>query len=401
MQKILVTDDDLFSRRLLRRLLEKWDYQVLEAQNGLEALELLSQDPDISHVITDWMMPEMNGVELCQEIRKIKRPRFLPIILLTSQNEKQFLVEGLNAGADIFLKKPLDPAELQAQLHVLNRILDYDRRLSDQLQEIKKVNEYLEESLEAAARIQQSLLPENPPEIPELEFSWLFEACDAIAGDMCNIFRLDETHIGVYILDVSGHGVPAALLSVTLSHVLTPYPIQGGILKATKENSYCLPSPSQVATELNQRFPVMEQSKQFFTFLYGIFDLTTGAMTFIRAGNQGPFHIRNHKAFRHDENGALPMGIFPDTIFPENTLQLKTNDFVLFYTDGIEECTNKEGEQFGEERLGQLLESIPTGDTAQEITRKIRTRIGQFIGDIKPDDDLTMVVVKVKKVPED
>ena len=165
-----------------------------------------------------------------------------------------------------------------------------------------------------AAAIQRSLLPEAPPQIPGLVFAWFYRACKQVGGDMFNVFRLSEDHVGVYVLDVSGHGTSAALHSVSLSQVLNPFPQQGGIMKRAGADGSpsTVTSPCEVAAELNRRFPLVAQSGQYFTFLYGILDLPTLRFCYVRAGHPGPIAVSRGRARFHDEGGGVPIGVVDD-----------------------------------------------------------------------------------------
>ncbi len=143
--KILVVDDDRLSLRIMEKNLANKGYAVVTAENGVTAFERLEGDKDISLVITDWNMPLMDGVELCRKARVLKRNRYLPLILLTARGEKQDLIEGLNAGADAFISKPMDFSELQAHLKVSERIIDLEAKLADQLQKLKEAHDRIEE----------------------------------------------------------------------------------------------------------------------------------------------------------------------------------------------------------------------------------------------------------------
>ncbi len=143
--KILVVDDDRLSLRIMEKNLANKGYAVVTAENGVTAFEQLEGDKDISLVITDWNMPLMDGVELCRKARVLKRSRYLPLILLTARGEKQDLIEGLNAGADAFISKPMDFSELQAHLKVSERIIDLEAKLADQFQKLKEAHDRIEE----------------------------------------------------------------------------------------------------------------------------------------------------------------------------------------------------------------------------------------------------------------
>ncbi len=129
--KILIADDDPVSRRLLQSYLQKWGYEVAVAVNGTEAWRLFEQE-EFPIVISDWMMPEMDGPELIRRIRASARPNYVYAILLTARSQKDDLVEGMEAGADDFVSKPFDRDELHVRLRAGERIVKLERALEDQ-----------------------------------------------------------------------------------------------------------------------------------------------------------------------------------------------------------------------------------------------------------------------------
>ncbi len=139
---ILVADDESLARSLLQFQLEQWGHSVLSAENGAQAWELF-QSHDCQIVITDWMMPEMTGIDLLRKIRASDRAGYVYVILLTSKTEKEALVTGLTTGADDFLTKPVDPVELQARLQPSLRIIDLERRLAERNRELESRNTQL------------------------------------------------------------------------------------------------------------------------------------------------------------------------------------------------------------------------------------------------------------------
>jgi len=391
--KILIAEDDNVSRLLLKKHLEKWGYEVIQAVNGREALLALQDDPTISLLISDWMMPEMDGLDLVEQARRLERNRYLHIIMLTAKGEKKDLLAGMKAGADVFLTKPFDSAELKVQIRVLKRMIDLEEQLAHRLEDLTEAHRRIKGDLTAAARIQESLLPRETPKIEGIDFAWEFLSCDDVAGDMFGVFRLDEHHLGIYILDVSGHGVQAALLSVSLSHVLMPLPLAGGPLKRWIPNPpyYEIVSPAEVAAELNRRFPVMSQSNQFFTFLYGVLHLPSREFTFCRAGHTCPILIRDRtpRLLAEDVFG-LPIGIFDTLDYQNVSLTLRPGDQMIFCTDGIDEAFNAAKEQFGQERIFEVL----TSNCHKGIQTALDALVGSvntFIGDASRRDDITVV----------
>ncbi|MFQ5416187.1 MAG: response regulator, partial [Myxococcota bacterium] len=256
--RILVAEDTAFWRMQIGEVLEGLGHEVLWASDGAEAWARLAENDEVDLLVTDWEMPRMSGIDLCRRLRAESRETYLPIILLTSREGKKDLAQGLNAGADAFVTKPVNDAELKAQLGVAERILKLEADLATKVRDLTAATRRIDRDQRAAAAVQRSLLPGRAPEIPGVDFGWVYESCELVGGDMFNLCRLTDELVGMYILDVSGHGTPAALLSVGLSHVLTPFPEQGGILKRRPDSGSrdgVIP-PSEVAAELNRRYPL-------------------------------------------------------------------------------------------------------------------------------------------------
>ncbi len=161
--KILVVDDDRVSLRMISGNLTNRGHEVVMAGDGLEALKVLEKEKDISMIITDWIMPKMDGLVLCRKARELHRSKYLPILLFTSRSEKEDLIEGLNAGADAFLNKPLNFAELQAHLRVIERILDLEKRLAGQLLDLGEAMNRLKE---AHAKIEEIARTDELTQLP-------------------------------------------------------------------------------------------------------------------------------------------------------------------------------------------------------------------------------------------
>jgi len=396
--RILIAEDDPISSKVLQMHLEKWDYQIRVASDGASAMEMLQVDGRISLLITDWKMPQMDGLELCRKARQLKRESYLHIIMLTAKGDREDLLRGMEAGADAFLTKPFDPAALRAQIQVAERVIKLEQLSARQLKEISRAHERIKRDLEAAAHIQQSLLPQDLPQIPGLIFSWVFDSCDEVAGDTFNVFRLDEENVGIYILDVSGHGVQAALLSVTLSRVLTPLPQTAGFLKRSTESlpHYEISSPREVIRDLNERFPVLGQSNQFFTFLYGILHLPTRVLTYSRAGHPYPILIRDGQASVVQGGQGPPVGFSREAEYDQQRIELRPGDQLLFYTDGICEARNAERDHFGEERMLQVLAGASKQGIEQAV-KALHREVLDFVGQSPRLDDISMVGFELKR----
>lgn len=395
--KVLVAEDDSISRRLLLRLLQKWGLDVIEVEDGSKAWKVLQQDPHIQLLITDWMMPEMDGLHLVENARSQEREQYLHIIMLTAKSDRQDLIKGLNAGADIFLNKPFDAAELEAHVRVASRMMELEEKTIHHLVELRNINNQIREDLDAARRIQQSLLPQEAPEVQRYEFSWIFDSCEEVAGDMLNVFQLDDRHIGFYVLDVSGHGVQAALLSVSLSHLLDPTLYRSDLLKRRTDDElgYEIVEPRIVAETLNLQFEKLGHTGRFFTMIYGIVDTLEDTLTYTRTGHPHPILINGGSPQILKYCEGLPIGVDDTAVFEQKRIDLKPGNQLFVYTDGVAESTNAEGKMLGDDGLCNLLESTKNKPIRKAVAN-LHYAIKDYIAPKPQQDDITVLGIRLK-----
>ena len=396
--KILIAEDERVSRRLLESRLKKWGYEVTAAEDGEEAWELFQKE-SFSMVISDWMMPKMDGLELLRRIRSSERPGYVYTILLTARTEKEDLLAGMDSGADDFIAKPFDKDELLARLKVGLRITNLEHDLALRNQELEKINDRMRRDLEAAAKIQHSLLPTQLPECEKVNFAWKYVPCDELAGDTLNLFHLDEDHVGLYLLDVSGHGVPAALLSVNLSRILNPNPEQSDLLKEQIPGTpgYHLVAPEEVADRLNQRFPLDSTTEQYFTIQYGQLNIKSGSLTFISAGHPPMIHLKADGSSQAIQIRSMPIGFMVGVgkVYKEQKLELNAGDRLYFYSDGIIEAMNPKKEQFGVERLLESFNNSRTSSLNNSLDQ-ITEELDQWTEGKGCGDDVSLLALEIK-----
>jgi sigma-B regulation protein RsbU (phosphoserine phosphatase) len=395
LMRILVADDDRMARTILQDLLTSWGHEVVQAADGFEAWTLLQEDVDFSLLISDWIMPEMDGIELCRHVRARDSARYLPIILASSLGETDHLIQGLEAGADAFITKPVDPGTLRAQMCAARRVVELETSLHAEVERLEEANTRIQRDLEAAAAVQRSHLPSESPELPAAQFAWVYDACEAIGGDMFNVFRLDENHVGLYVLDVSGHGTSAALLSMSLSRVLVPFPQQGGILKRRTNCPpyYEIVPPAQVAADLNERFQMIQESGRFCTFLYGVLHLPSHLFRYVSAGHPGPIEATQSGPLCHDGVGGIPIGVEPGASWEEEQIQLAPGSQLIFTTDGVFEARNRNGEEFGQSRILGVLDGANEDANIEGTVHGLHKCMLDFAEGEAPHDDVTIVGV--------
>ncbi len=393
--RILIAEDERITRRSLQRQLEGWGHDVVAAEDGAVAWQEFQRHAfDI--VVTDWDMPIMDGRELIQCIRSSGRSRYTYLIMLTGRSEKADLVTGMEAGADDFLAKPFDRNELRVRLSAGERIIQLERALAAQNQALGEANDRMKRDLDAAADIQQDLLPKDLPDTLGANFAWHFEPCDELGGDILNVLPLCGRSIGMYLLDVSGHGVPAALLSVTLSRVLTTRDPSSSIL-VTQDAGTDAPAvrpTREVAERLNRQFPMTAQRDHYFTMAYAVLDTQTRLLEYTIAGHPPPILVRRDCAPERLEGGNFPIGMVDDAVFEDRSIELAPGDRLYLYSDGITEAMNGRNEMLQIEGLIRLIENTRAGSLHEDLASCI-VELKRWCGPVPFADDISLLILEM------
>jgi len=392
--KILVADDSPNIRFGLTTLLKKWGYQVEAAANGRDAWESLNREP-MQFLITDWMMPEMDGLELVTRVREADWNRYVYVIVLTSMEDSDALVQGMQAGADDYLIKPFKSDELGVRIKAGLRVLSLEKQLENKNKALSKTNEKLssalktiETDLDAAATVQQNLIPAPADALGGLSFRWLFEPSTFIGGDTLNYLMIDDDHVLFYNLDVAGHGVSSALVSVMLSKMLTSDACREMMSVADPHSTGI--SPHLLVSELNDRFQVGFDDGKYFTIALGIYNRAAGVMQLCQAGHPHPLILDRHGQARFVGDGGMPVGLFPAVDYESFTVDFAAGDRMFIHSDGITECEDDRGEQFGEERFRKLLEEL-AGRDLHDIINEIELQVRRWSSSDEFGDDLSLL----------
>jgi serine phosphatase RsbU (regulator of sigma subunit) len=261
--------------------------------------------------------------------------------------------------------------------------------------ELAGANTRMQKELSAAAQVQEAMLPTVLPNSSRASFAWLFRPCAHVAGDTLNVFQLDDDHVGMYVLDVVGHGPAAAMLAVAVARVLTPGP-NSFLIRPDGHGGQRLLPPSEVATRLNERFPADDATEQFFTLLYGVLDLRTYEFRCVSAGHPWPIHVPRAGGPPRliTTEGGPPIGI-GDEPYGESAVQLQAGDTVYLYSDGIPDAMNPKHELFGMERF---MESL-AGTRGRPLTRTVSalwTAIETWTDGAPLEDDATLVALQIE-----
>lgn len=393
--RVLIAEDDRISRRLLQRHLEKWGHEVVTAEDGAIAWQLFCEE-EFPLVITDWIMPEMDGLDLIQRIREKTDRGYVYVILLTTKKETGDIVRGMEAGADDFLSKPFDQDELRVRVSAGQRIIELEQRLADQNEQLQAANQHMKQSLEAAAAVQQSLLPESLPDVQGIQLAWAYRPCEELAGDFLNVLPLDDRHLALYVADVSGHGVVASLLAVTISHILNAEGSATSLLMRPQPGSTLrqIVSPREVVEELNRRFQMEGSGGSYFTLVYGVLDIETHELRYISAGHPPILRLPRSGEVQWLESGGFAIGWDIDNEFDEYTVQLTPGDRLCIYSDGVPEAMNSNLESFGNSRLIDAWQRGSSRDLAS-ATAELCHAAEEWCGESLPLDDVSILALEI------
>lgn len=459
---VLVVEDSRIQAQILSDKLRQAGYVVSKAENGQIGLEMIrEQRPTI--VISDIEMPKMTGYELCKAVKSDGELRSIPFILLSTLADAEDIIKGLHCGADNYVTKPYDPdfligrvasllesplnigdEEDQQQLEVtlggakytvragrqqvLNLLVSTFENAVEKNQELIRSNEELSiakeqltqwnqdleqlnkkldatnarmtRDLDAAAKVQQSLLPSGDSATPGFVFGWQYLPCDELAGDFLNYFPLGDEHIAAFVVDVSGHGVASSLLSVTVGRVMTPQTSHSTLLAQNRdgEDQLRIVPPAEVAYELNQRFPMEEQNGLYFTLAYGILNTKTLEFRYVNAGHDPLVVIPLDGPPRILESSGFAIGFIEDIDFEEYSLTLRPGDRVCIYSDGVPEAMDEHLEEFGDRQMLEVLElgkTLPVDESVQLLMNAVE-RWSRKNG---PKDDVSILMFEVQQEP--
>lgn len=448
---VLVAEDSKIQARMLVKRLTDAGHAVRWAENGADALVMARERrPDI--IISDIEMPVMTGYEFCKAVKTDPALRGVPLILMSTLSDPIDIIRGLDAGADNYVTKPYEPDYLlgrmrslldsplgdaaeQATLEVAvagqkfhvqagrqqvlnllistfenavaknqeliaanqelsiarDRLQQNNAELSQLNDEISRRNAQMVRDLEAAAKVQRSLLPADDAALAAAEIAWRYVPCQKLAGDFLNVFPLDDEHAGLFVVDVSGHGVPSSLMAVTVGRFLTPkVSDQSLLVRQGPDGRVVVATPAEVATQLNRLFQADEFSGLYFTMLYGVLHLPTGRLDYVSSGH--PALLRVPAAGDVEFHGAegFPIGFVPDVEYAQKTLQLTPGDRIYLYSDGVTEAMDKDQEPLGEQALAECIGGSRARPLEETVAGLLET-VEQWCQPAGPLDDVSIL----------
>ena len=376
MLKVLVIDDDIVMQRILKNILQGQGYEVIVAQNGTEGVSL-AQKHHPALVLCDWMMPDIDGLDVCRQIKLEQNIYSSIFILLTSKAAIEDKVKALDNGADDFLSKPIDKSELIASVRAGLRIYQLNQDLQVQKQ-------LLEAELNEASDYIKSLLPTVLE--GSVNISAEFIPSTQLSGDCYDFYWLDHDHLIIYLIDTAGHGVGAALLAISILNLMRSQSFG-------KEKLY---TPDEIMAELNRAFQMSRHNGRYFTMWYGVFQRSQRKLTYASAGHPNGLLIVGdgveNPQIKQLPSLDIPIRFFPDMEYSSAEVSIPSDSKLYIFSDGVFEVMQENEKIWGMSKFinfltGKFLakEEISADSILEEIRRE--TPNAKF------DDDVSLLQI--------
>jgi two-component system, sensor histidine kinase ChiS len=365
MNRIVVIEDDPAILRGLATSLRAESYDVRTSANGDDGYRMVrEQQPDM--VILDLMLPGMNGYDICREMRR--HGLATPILMLTAQDHETYRVQGFEAGADDYVTKPFSIRELLGRVRAI-------LRRSEGRSDIANQKELVEARL-----IQQRLMPAEIPQVPGLRIAGMCRPARIAGGDYFDVLKLDGGAVAVCIADVCGKGMAAAMMMANLQ----------AAVKTCASKQMC---PRELCENVNRVMCDNIAGQGFISFFCAVIDAGGKRLTYCNAGHNPPILVSGPGEGVYLDGGGVVLGVFCHWQYEERSIHLASGDRILMYTDGITESRNMDGEEFGKERLTNLVCGFQGNDAAALTEASIAAASEFSKGNF--EDDVTVVAVSV------
>ena len=398
---VAIVDDARFMRTLISSVLEEEGFHTISYGNPVEALaELIKEPTDI--ILVDYEMPEMNGLEFIENFKP--KERHAPTVMLTTETDVNLAVKAIRLGASDFLNKPFKKDELIQILKKVdkeNKLIKENKKLFEQLKirekELKRKNDQLytlysdlEDELKMASEIQKNILPQEYPKLEGFDFAVKYKPSQDIGGDFYDFIELPNGNHAIAFADISGHGIPASLLSTMFKVHLVTY---------AKSNE----DPAELLKILNEEVAESFPEGKFVSLFYFVLDKNTSKISYCKAAQEPALILKKTGEIIELTGQGQVLGLFSEIDFPgvlkfeTNVLELEEGDKLFLYTDGINESQNKNEEFYGVDRLKIALKEC-TECTAEDTLINVFNDLKVFLDGLSILDDLTLMCIEKKKL---
>ena len=385
--RILIADDQQDVLDALRLLLKGHGYSIETVNSPADLLSAVAcQDFDILLIDLNYARDTTSGREGLDVLSRLKEIEDAPpIVAMTGWATVGLAVEAMQYGVSEFVEKPWTNTRLleilKKQIGLGRERRESRRRAAEELRAREEALLHLqgqEREVAEAKAIQEKLLPREIPQMAGYEIASAWQSAGVVGGDYFDILPLSEETLVLCIADVSGKGMPAALLMSNLQ-------------AAVRGLSSLSLAPNLLCSRLNSIVYRNTDSDRFITFLYAQLDGATRRLTYVNAGHNAPFVVRSDGSHERLREGGTVLGVFATRNYEMGSAQLSPGDRVILFTDGVTEACNPAGEEFGEARLLRLLQE-QRSLSADGLQAKILAAVAEFSGG-RWQDDATLVVL--------
>ncbi len=388
--RVLVVDDHPQILLLVEHLLNSDQYILQKSQSAKEALALISKDtPDI--IISDIMMPEMNGIDFLKEVKKMPHSREIPFILLTALSDSEDVVRGLEAGAEDYIAKPFDGREFVARVKNMLRLREYQEEmrknyelLLDTMKVDDKSKNLLEKDLERAKNLQRHLLPQKKITTPHFRMEGIYRPVIQVGGDYYDIKRVGSGQYLFLLADIMGHGVASAIVMGMVKSIISVY------LQPQR-------SPRQMILLTSHIINKILKLDYLVAVFYGIYNAHKKILTYVNAGQCPPILWRGRmKSHEYLSSESSFLGVLDEDSYREHEVRIQRDDLLILYTDGLTDLVNSRGDRFLRQGILKTIQEKPKAALTQRV-KLLNQSIKNFSGAIPPRDDITLMMMEFKK----
>lgn len=377
---ILIVDDDITNRMVLRALVKADGYQSFEAENGQQAVDIVRNNT-IDLILMDVMMPVLDGYQ-ATEIIKREIEYFIPIIFLTAITDEELLAKCLASGGDDVLTKPYSHVLLRAKIDSMNRIRLLNRKIEQQNNELNKHNTRIQQEINVAKKVFANIL-NHDMRGPKSGLRYSMSPMSVFNGDVIFSEVNQSNGLDVLISDFTGHGLSAAISSIPMADIFYAMTRKGFSFKET-------------LTEANNKLVKMLPTQMFMSAAFISVDRLNNVLSVVNAGLPDIYLIRDGEIVKAFKSKNLPLGIVSVTAdaFEMDMASLQYGDRLLAATDGIMEAENDDGEFYG---IDRIIESIHSVENADSLFEKVLNDCMAFTHTAQQSDDITLIELHHKK----
>ncbi len=379
---ILIADDDLPNRFLLQTILDKQGFNVLQADDGLQAVEVFKRErPDL--VLMDIKMPNMDGYEATRNIKAMSGETFVPVIFLTATSDSDGLAKCVESGGDDFLTKPYNHVLLKARIDALLRIRELYNTVRTQRNELANHQKRLDRERELASKLFNNIVETGSLDLPNINS--LLSPMSLFSGDILLVAPKPSGGLHVLLGDFTGHGLAAATGALPVSSVFYGMTAKG----------FSVPD---IVSEINEKLVAILPVDMFLAAC--MIEMNPSSHTLsIWNGGIPPVLIYSEyeqKITREIAPRHLPLGIAGGHVFSRrvDVVEMHEGDRVVIYSDGVTETVNPDGAMYGRERLGQVFEE---NKSPLKLFDEIYTNLKEFQAGGEQHDDVTMIEMQYQQ----